>query len=487
MFAPSFLLCSYLRYIRPNSQNSGPADEPWKHDLHEAVAEAEPIPPNPPLAKPTYAAAIQSRGPQPGFRTPPPNRSFSRSVHIGNVQVRVLLHGMTEPIVFSGVQVKQYTRLPHHRPPLRRDKPVRISLPDLVPRYIFPSVERSFIFIPRALRPNQQFGRGRGRGSFSTYGGLASRRTSAYGGSNYSPSVAMSRRSSINRAASREGFNSPAGSMVSRPQALLDPSKPIVRLPPPSEQEIMARQQAEQMNVVPRVNLPQQSSYPPPQAPLSRENRPESLPMHQPRPQKSVSVADIESPAIMGFQPSLQQQQQPFHHQIPPQVNGVPFHPDPYPHSRQPSHPSHASGTPLSQIPERAIHAPSFQPLNPYVTPAFMPAQYPPQPVYYYPMPPTSMPPSALPPPFIPGHQYPYMAPQVQPPPPPAPNTQPETGSTPSGVVAQERNGMVFYVDASQVEAAPTVSEPPQQSFTPMAYPPQGYYFPPPGPYYPPQ
>ena len=490
-------LSSANNISRLNPQNSGPADEPWKHDLHEVVAEAEPLQTNPSLpVKPTYGAAMQPKASQPGFRTPPPNRSFSRSVHIGNVQVRVLLSGMSEPIVFSGVPVKQYTRLPHHRPPLRRDKPVRISLPDLPPRFIFPAVERSFIFIPRALRPNQQgFGRGRGRGSFSTYGGLPSRRTSAYGGSNYTPSVVVSRRSSVNRAASREGFISPAGSMISRAQgALLDPSKPVVRLPPPTEQEMVTRQQAEQIDAtVPRVNLPQQSSYPAPQAPLSRENRPESLPMHQPRPQKNVSVADIESPATMGFQPPQQQQQQPFHHQVPQQVNGVPFHPDPYPHSRHPSHPSLASGTPLSQIPERAIHAQPFQPFNPYAQPTFMPAQYPPQPMYYYPPPPAGMPPGALAPPFIPGHQYPYMAPPIPPQPqmqPPPPSTQPETGGTPSGVVAQERNGMVFYVDASQVEASTTASEPPPppQGFTPMGYPPpQGFFYPPPGGYYPTQ
>src|SRR5437667_2452238 len=79
----------------------------------------------------------------------PPNRSLSKTTHVGNVQIRVLLPTMAQPITFSAVPFKQYTKLPQHRPPLRRDKPVRISLPDSPPRYIFPAVERSFIFIPR--------------------------------------------------------------------------------------------------------------------------------------------------------------------------------------------------------------------------------------------------------------------------------------------------------------------------------------------------
>ncbi|KAL9105877.1 MAG: hypothetical protein Q9187_008646, partial [Circinaria calcarea] len=302
------------------TQAPQPADAQWAHDLHETVVQPAPTEPEGSSTKALIGPGPQSRPAYSGLRTPPPNRSFSKSTHIGNLQIRVYLSGMKDPITFTAVPVNQHTRLPHHRPPLRRDKPVRISIPNFPPRYIFPAMDRSFIFIPRALRPNQQgFGRGRGRGSFSSYAGLPSRRTSAYGGSNYSPSVAMSRRSSLARAASREGIISPSGSAISRAQGVtLEPGKPIVRLPPSADPGKGAVQGGvhEAMgsdSVGPIINLPQH--------PLSRENRPATLTMHQPRPQKTVSVADIESPATLNFQPPQQQQQQPFHQQVPAQVN----------------------------------------------------------------------------------------------------------------------------------------------------------------------
>ena len=432
------------------------------------------------LPKGVPVAAAPNKPGYSNLRTPPPNRSFSRSVRIGNLQIRVFLAGMENPIVFSAVPVNQHTRLPHHRPPLRRDKPVRISIPDFPPRYIFPAMDRSFIFIPRALRPNQQgFGRGRGRGSFSSYAGLPSRRTSAYGGSNYSPSAAMSRRSSVARVASQEGVVSPAGSSVSRTQVqTLEPSKPIVRLPPSIDLGSGMGQPMYPINAAPMASLPLPTSYSLPQNPLSRENRPEILPMHQPRPQKTVSVADIESPATLNFQPPPQQQQLPFHHQVPLQVSGQTYPPDPnlYPHSRHPSHPSQASGgTPLSQIPERAIHAQPFQPY-PYQQPApFYPQPYPP-PVYYFP-PAPMMPPSVAAPAFVPGQQYPFVVPTAPLPAPPETTTQP-------GTVAQERDGMVYYYDSSQLPA----NTEPQTTFTSPAYaPPASYLYPQPTVYYPPQ
>ena len=430
------------------------------------------------MPKTAPIAVVQSKPGYSNLRTPPPNRSFSRSVHIGNLQIRVFLAGMQDPIVFSAVPLNQHTRLPHHRPPLRRDKPVRISIPDFPPRYIFPAMDRSFIFIPRALRPNQQgFGRGRGRGSFSSYAGLPSRRTSAYGGSNYSPSAAMSRRSSVARVASQEGIASPAGSVVLRTQGqALETSKPIVRLPPSIDPgQSTVPQSMFPVSAAPVVNLPP-PSYLLPQNPLSRENRPETLPMHQPRPQKTVSVADIESPATLNLQPPPQQQQLPFHHQVPLQVSGQVYHPDSnlYPHSRHPSHPSQASGgTPLSQIPERAIHAQPFQPY-PYQQPApFFPQQYPP-PVYYYPPAPI-MPPSVTAPAFVPGQQYPYVVPTAPLPAPPESTSQP-------GTVAQERDGMVYYYDSSQIPA----NTEPQATFPSQAYaPPANYLYPQPMVYYP--
>ena len=473
------IACMRLHQARPyspsNSQSVGPTDSPWAHDLHETVIQPDilavsekPSPLDPSTHNP-LSTGIQSQ---------PPNRSFSRTTRIGNVQIRVCLGGMTDPIVFSAVPVNQHTRLPHHRPPLRRDKPVRISLPDIPIRYIFPSTERSFIFIPRALRPNQQgFGRIRGRGSFgggySAFGGLSSRRTSVYAGSAYSPSIALSRRSSLARELPSEAIMSSGGGVVQR-------LPPVVRLPPAAEQAQQSSQStATNSTSVPTVNLPQSSAYPLPQKPTFRENRPATLPMQHPKPQRTVQVADIDSPATLEFNPPLQQQQLPFHQQVPTQITGQNYQVE-YPHSRHPSHPSQASaGTPLPQIPERAIHAQPFQPY-PYQHPqAFYPQQFPP-PLYYYPPPDqVTGAPSAAAPAFVPGQQYHYPLPYAAVPgPAPAPASQgqphqPAESATQGGTVAQEINGMVYYLDPSQVAAS--VENPPPP------YPPTGYAMPPPG------
>lgn len=461
-YAPKFLTFTYGTTDRSlhGSQPLGPADAPWAHDLHDVVAQPD-IP------------TISEKGPASGpnlesapAKGQPPNRSFSRTTRLGNVQIRVLIRGMSDPIVFSAVPVHQHTRLPHHRPPLRRDKPVRISLPEMPIRYIFPSMERSFIFIPRALRPNQQgFGRIRGRGSFgggySTFGGLSSRRTSAYAGSAYSPSLALSRRSSLAREVIAEGVVSPGGATVSR-------MAPIVRLPPAGEQQASSQQSSTSATIPPAVDLPQVPSYPLPQKPAFRENRPTALPMQHPKPQRTLQVADIDSPATLEFNPPQQQQQLPFHQQVPSQITGPAF-PAEYPHSRHPSHPSQASGgTPLSQIPDRAVHAQPFQPY-PYQYPNYYPQQPPPPPMFFYP-PPDQVPgaPSASAPAFVPGQQYHYPIPFV-PAPPPQSQTEPITQG---GMVAQEINGMVYYHDPSQVPAKTENSVP---------YPPPGYAMLPPG------
>ena len=399
----------------------------------------------------------------------PPNRSFSKTTMIGNVQIRVLLDGMSDAITFPAVPVNQHTRLPHHRPPLRRDKPVKISLPEMPIRYVFPSLERSFIFIPRAMRPNQQgFGRIRGRGSFgggySAFGGISSRRTSAYAGSAYSPSGALSRRSSLAREVAVEGIIPPGGPALPRPA-------PVVRLPPAAEQmQLSGQQPSTTMTMAPTVNLPQPSAYPLPQKPTFRENRPAALPMHHPKPERTLQVADIDSPATLEFNPPQQQQQLPFHQQVPTQITGQTYSQDvQYPHSRHPSHPSQASGgTPLPQIPERAIHAQPFQPY-PYQQPqGFYPPHFPP-PVYFYPPPDQAgVAPSAAAPAFVPGQPYHYPVPIASGPPPPPP-TEP---TTQAGTVAHESNGMVYYYDSTQLPA-PAETTPP--------YPPAGYAVPPPG------
>ncbi|KAL3424572.1 hypothetical protein PVAG01_03853 [Phlyctema vagabunda] len=437
-----------------------PTNAPWAHDMHEVIS--EPRPRN--VHNTGYvngSSNLQGRVPTNAPETPKVNRALSTTKHIGNVQVRVFFSTMEKPITFPGVPVKQYTRLPDHRPPLRRDKPVRVSLPDHPPRYIYPSLDRSFIFIPRAMRPNQQGfgGRGRGRSAFGSIGGY-SRRTSVFGGSmygsQYAPSVAMSRRSSLAREVGREDIVSPSGSSMSRPQMPVDSSRPIVKLPP-SSQFIQPQHGSngvqQQLNGAPVApDAPSRPhTYSLPQKPTFRENRPNTIPMHQPRPQKAVSVADIESPATLSFNPP-QQHQQPFHQQVPTQVNGHGYQ-EPMPHSRNPSYPSQAStGTPLSQIPERAIHAQPFQP-NPYQQPGYYPQQsypvMPPPANYYYPQQSfnSQMGPSVGAAPFIPNQQ------QQQPPAFSQASQQPEVPAPQpaQSLVAQEVNGMVYYYDAAQI------------------------------------
>ncbi|KAH0542041.1 hypothetical protein FGG08_003505 [Glutinoglossum americanum] len=460
---------------------------PWAHDMHETVAEAD--------ARPSQPSPFENSAPSHASKnipfapkSQPPNRSLSKTTHIGNIQIRVFIAGMRDSIIFSGVPVKQYTRLPHHRPPLRRDKPVRISLPDQPVRYIYPAPDRSFIFIPRAQRPNQQgFGRGRGKPSFGVYSGYGSRRTSVYGGSNYTPSVAMSRRSSLAHELHRENVISPTGSAASRHYGLPDSSKPVVKLPPSvtgrtqqslQETTNMDHQGSVAIPAGPAPKSHYSQPYPPPQKPTYRENRPVPIPMHQPRPQKAVSVADIESPATHSL-PIPQQKQQPFHQQVPSQPNGHAYPQDPTvynPHSRQPSYPGHAStGTPLSHIPESAIHARPFQPV-PYQHQQFYPQPaILPQAAYYYQIPDPRPPPysaaiastAVSAPVFVPSpQQNTYLVPVPTVSGPPA--TQP-TGQ--GNTVAQESNGMVYYYDSSQFYTGAA-----------GAYPPAGYALPPPQP-----
>ncbi|KNB02497.1 hypothetical protein FOXG_05348 [Fusarium oxysporum f. sp. lycopersici 4287] len=412
-----------LPFTNRHSQLHQPVDpttnSPWTHDMHDAVV--EPAPP----ARPRHM--VEQEGPANGNgfiptcdpNPTPINRTLSTEKHIGNAQVRVSLPSMKEPVVIPRLAVKQYTKLPDHRPPLRRDKPVRISLPNNPPRYIYPAADRSFIFIPRAMRPNQQRMRGKPRSGFGSMGGF-SRRTSVFGGSYYgsvySPSVAMSRRSSI---VDRDYMFSPTGSVISRPPIPVENTRPVVRLPP-----------------APRPEMPMNTMVPPMAAPAS------------------------------AYGPAYQQA---FHQQVPIQMaNGL----SQESHTRQPSYPSqHSTGTPLSQIPERAIHAAPFQPNTYGQQPYYnqQPYQAQPQQGYYYP--PNYNAPiygaSSTAPAFVPSQPGPpgSFTPQNQPEQPVMSNngTHPATGSS---LVVQEANGMVYYFDASQL--------PPDTNYS--GYPaPQGY------------
>ncbi|KAF4125664.1 CASC3/Barentsz eIF4AIII binding [Geosmithia morbida] len=476
-------------HIPPMNQMHRPGDPttsvPWTHDMHEAVAGPSarrsrqgPTSEGPPNG----TGFIPTREPNPS----PINRSLSAEKHIANVQVRVFLPHMKAAIVKMGVPVKQYTKLPDHRPPLRRDKPVRISLPDRPPRYIYPAIDRSFIFIPRAMRPNQQRTRGKPRSGLGSVGGM-SRRTSVFGGSfygsMYSPSVGVSRRSSI--AHERDMMFSPTDSVMSRSAAPPDHPRPVVRLPPSVGPESIGPGAVMMPDQYPGQDVPgfsagphdyqfQPQPQPMHQKPHFRENRSGDLPMHQPRPQKNISVADIESPAMAQGPPQFQQA---FHQQVPaPVANG---YKNPV-HARNPSHLSQpSSGTPLSHIPERAIHAAPFQPHafgqpqqpQPYYGPGYHQPQPQPQPQapagYYYPPPGAAgystpgVPPAGPAPTFVPpgahGAQQQVGQPQ---------GPSGAGGSSGSNLVAQEVNGMVYYYDPAQL--------PPVNSYQPYP-PPQGY------------
>lgn len=484
---------------------------PWAHDMHEVVA--QPIHAHARQPRPSFTDDGPPNGD--GFiptcppSTTPINRTMATEKHVGNVHIRVYFPGIKDPIIFAGIQVRQYTKLPDHRPPLRRDKPVRISLPDFPPRYIFPATDRSFIFIPRAMRPNQRL-RGKPRSGLGSIGGF-SRRTSVFGGSvyagsAYTPSVALSRRSSIAPDLGRDFLVSPTGSTMSRPPLPYDNTRPVVRLPPQGRTE---QQQHPAVDGAPAegpasIGHPMNDfsiphTQPPAQRPTFQENRQVPLPMHQPRPQKTVSIAGIESPE-MQHNPS-QAYQQAFHQQVPVQVSTSLGQES---HARHPSYQSqHSTGTPLSQIPERAIHAAPFQPNQFAQQNYYQPYQMmQPQQGYYYPSTPYpgSMAPPATAPTFVPGTQQPQSQGET-------PASQPNGQNTPnSNLVAQEANGMVYYYDASQLPPPPP-PPPPMTTYNPypppQGYPmpggvvgmngmvtpsPDGYYYPPSGPgvvYYP--
>jgi hypothetical protein len=431
-----------------------PTERPWAHDLHEEVAKPEQRA-SVPTARNQVPKQNATASPSTG-----PNRSFSTSVVVGHVPVHIYLPGMSKKVSVPNVVRKQHTLLPQHRPPLRRDKPVRISLPEIAPRYIFPSVERSFIFIPRAMRPNQNFQRGRGRGSFH-----ASRRTSVFGGSGYAASIAMSRRSSIGQTTPRDGVGSPAISVMSG-NAVPDQriGRPVVRMPVVPQQTT---------NGPPAMMQPINS--------VTRESSQQALPMHQPRPQKNVSLADIESPAAFTFNPIPQQEEQPFHQQFPNQVGSQPYVEGP--HSRRPSFPHVEGRTPLNQIPDRAIFAQPFQPYPMYQPPGF----YPPGPMFYPQMNPDgtlfngAIPQQMLPTSFVSG-AAPAMPVQI------GPSSQVNDIATQANMVAHESNGMVYYYDPASLPGGSQSAPMPQYATIPaggvlgmggMITPPAQYYYPP--------
>ncbi|EPS45182.1 hypothetical protein H072_828 [Dactylellina haptotyla CBS 200.50] len=514
--------------------NSSPdAGGAWKHDMHDEIVAAErererqraqrqaeqrpapqpsqasqPAPQNPHQHQhqQQYQQQQQQQPQSSSMQKPlnnnhhPPNRFFDTTVHKGNVQIRVSLPGMKEPKIVDDFSVKIYTKLPYHRPPLRRDKPVRISLPEALPRYIYPAISRSFVFIPRAMRPGGSgFTRGgivggglgptprRGSIAGSYRGGMQT--GSVYGGtSTHAPSVAMSRRSSIHQDFVRPPIsfgNIPAGN----PSGPSPSMRPIVRLP-------VAVPVTGGMDHIPQegsfvpipgitdgVHQPHMQEVPAGEQKVAHHASHVPLPMHQPKPQKTVSVENIETPATGTYNFANTNYPTPG-----PYSDGIPT-PGYYnqQHNRVPSYPSQTSTTPHSQIPDQAVHARPFQPAYP-------------QPGYYYPIPPHAM----YPPPM---HPQPPMAHQPQGPPPPyvpspaampyvpqgqmaAPGMAPP--GPPIGTIAQEQNGTVYYYDSSQlypgsypqymppVAMVPPTSAPQPESQVPGAIHANGmYYYPP--------
>lgn len=334
----------------------------WAHDLHETH--------EPPMQTTNTAqqAPVKIR-PAVTSRNTAPNREFSFSNVLGNVVVNVSLPDAGQRKAVPGLVKKQHVLLPTHRPPLRRDKPVRISIPEVEPSYRFPSTDRSFIFIPRAMRPNQQsYMRGRGRGSFQ-----GSRRPSVLGGSVYTPSVAMSRRSSFGGA---RDTRSPAGSAYGRPVMMgMEPPRPVVRMPFSGPMNVPMQAP---MAAMPGNGMPYQAPFM--NGSIQHGVHSAAVPMHHPKPQKAVSINNIESPASLAVKAPPQQQQQPFHQQVPAYVSQGP------PDDAAQAIAVQATGTPLSHIPEGAVYAQPFQPY-PMMAPMYYPGPYGNGAVYYPTMP----------------------------------------------------------------------------------------------------
>lgn len=410
-----------------------PTDKPWAHDLHEDHETASKL--EPPLvnSNPAVHDPEEKQLEKPSSSTAP-NRSFSFTTVLGNVNVQVSLPGMDQKISVPNVVKKHHTLLPQHRPPLRRDKPVRVSIPDTAPRYIFPSTDRSFIFIPRALRPNQQgYSRGRGRPSWNR-----SRQPSIYG-SVYTPSIAMSRKSSLGASTMRDGLRSPADSVMSRVMAPgVEGTRPVIRMPSAVPTPSLSRTGMPVSNGQMGMTAP--ASYMQPPAMYASHST--AIPIHQPRPQKTVSVADIESPASFQYKAPQPQQEQPFHQQVPAHFSNS-YGEEKAPQPGNPNMPGLAGATPLSQIPEGAVFTQGFQPSFPVMgAPTYFGPPFTNGAVFYPPMTdggsfgvPINGP--ALAPSFVPGsqsHPVGYM-----------PATGPVEGGNQGNMVAHESNGMVYY------------------------------------------
>src|SRR5690606_36026860 len=164
-------------------------------------------------------------------------------------------------------------------------------------------------------RPNQQHSIARG--------GFGPRPRSFVNGiprpmGNVNQSPAVSRRSSafIEKAPDVEGsavnvqtveVQVEVASAGNTMEGMEEGKKPVVKLPPSTLEDHPKPEHSQQQTVVESgdkpavtVKLPPASSYPtPPSQPIQAVRPTSTIPMHQPRPQKAVSMADIENPASL--------------------------------------------------------------------------------------------------------------------------------------------------------------------------------------------
>jgi len=379
--------------------------ERWAHDLHETVvnprvpdSRPQPSHPSQPVNRPQNTVDIE-----------PP----SKSTAIGTVTIKIALSNGKPSGKPLKMTVRQHTRLPDLRPPLRRDKPVRVFVPGQSARYVFPNPDRSFIFMPRSQYMKQPPAGPQARVVPQQTGG---RRQSTFATSTYATSSA-SRRSSILQDKS-DVTSQPS---AQPPTSNVAPSAPYMD------------------NALVSPVFMQGQSHPPPAQPLRQEARRLSLPMHQPRPQKQVSLATIDSPSTM--QAPQSQEQAPFHQQVPPNVNGTSSS-EPMTNRQQSLQgQQYPVVTPLSVIPEVAANAQSFHP-GMAAPQGYYPPQYPAQPMYYYPQSSGASHGQYHVPPY--GADAPYYMPffgQSQ-------AEMPDMGdSSAAGQYAHESNGMVYYYD----------------------------------------
>lgn len=360
-------------------------DSKWTHDLHELVNEVE-YPK--PVARPN-ANGSRSQGAK--FASAKRTKmSFSR--HIGNVQVRICLPHMSEPKRASA-KLHSHTLLPDYYPKLRRDKAIRIAVPDMsmLTAYAMPSTDRSYVY--GGPRPKQQGARS------SVALEPFSRRNSFYGDSR--------------RATTRSGSESSSVGCPPTHAATTGFSK-------------AGRQAHDVVGEAPsKKNTQNEKARPdPPQAPHVQHHCDTSI-MHQPSPQKGFAVDEIDAQAALSLQiPAGNHAQEPFENQLPREyqldchsassssLSGMPSAVDPYYIGR----------------PQDAVHGPFLLPDNMaepnYYGMPYLPAQFPQLPIPVYDQ---SMP-------CVPGMDY--------------STTMPDGAN----MMAQESNGMMYYLhDQSQM------------------------------------